>query len=189
MKVSDIKKYLQEHLSEFRYAHSLRVAEEAQKIAQIYHVDEKKAYLVGLVHDVAHEYNAEENLFWIKKYNLSSQCLEKSYKNILHSDIGALVAKDLFLFDEKMCHAIKYHTIGNVKMDLFAKAIFIADKIGRKNLDSQMERVKKEVYAGHIDQGMLFYFEVLKDSLKKRNLSMHQDSIELIKLLKENIRK
>lgn len=189
MNEADIEIYLKKHLSEFRYTHSLRVAKEAQKIARVYHVDEKKAYLVGLAHDVAHEYNEKDNLFWIKKYNLPSWCLEKSYENILHSDIGALVAKDLFSFDEEMCQAIKYHTIGNVKMDLFAKIIFIADKIGRKNLDSQMEKVKNVVYGGNIDQALIFYFEILKNSLNSKNLTMHQDSIKLIKLLKENDRK
>lgn len=189
MKAVDIDIYLKEHLSEFRYAHSLRVAKEAQKIARVYHVDETRAYLVGLAHDVAHEYNEEENLFWIKKYNLPSWFLENSYKNILHSDIGALVAKDLFSFDEEMCQAIKYHTIGNVKMDLFAKIIFIADKIGRKNLDEQMKKVKSIVYDGNIDQAIIFYFDILKDSLKSRNLAMHQDSIELIKLLEKNVKK
>lgn len=69
MNIDNIKNYLQEHLSEFRYSHSLRVAEEAKKTAKRYCIDEEKAYLVGLVHDVAHELNDEENLFWIKKYN------------------------------------------------------------------------------------------------------------------------
>lgn len=189
MKASDIEKYLKEHLSEFRYDHSSRVAEEAQKIAKVYHIDEEKSYLVGLAHDVAHEYTEEENLFLIKKYNLPKKYLDKSYKNILHSDIGALVAKDYFSFDEEMCQAIKYHTIGNVNMDLFAKIIFIADKVGRKNLDIKMEQVKKTVYDGNIDKALISYFDILKDSLKSRNLPMHEDSLELIKLLKRNIDK
>lgn len=66
----NIKSYLQEHLSKFRYSHSLRVAEEAKKIAKVYHKNEEKTYLVGLAHDIAHEYGEKENLFWIKKYNL-----------------------------------------------------------------------------------------------------------------------
>lgn len=189
MKITDIKIYLKEHLSEFRYRHSLKVAEEAKNIAKVYHVDSEKAYLVGLVHDVAHEYSDEENLFWIKKYNLPDKYLEKSYKNILHSDIGALVAKDLFSFDEEMCQAIKFHTIGNVKMNLFAKIIFIADKIGRDNLNDLMENVKRLVYSGDIDQAMLIYFENLRDSLKSRNLTMHKDSLKLIQLLLEDIGK
>lgn len=189
MKITDLETYLKNDLSKFRYEHSLRVAAEAKKIAKVYHVDEEKAYLVGLVHDVAHEYNEEENLYWIKKYNLPNQFLDKSYKNILHSDIGALVARDLFSFDKEMCQAIKYHTIGNVKMDLFAKIIFIADKVGRKKLDTSMKKVKSLVYDGNIDQAMISYFKILSASLKSRNLIMHQDSLELIRMLEKSVGK
>ncbi len=65
MNIDNIKKYLQKHLSEFRYSHSLRVTDEAKKIAKLYHINEEKACLVGLAHDVAHEYNEQENLFYI----------------------------------------------------------------------------------------------------------------------------
>lgn len=188
MNIDDIKNYLQKHLSEFRYAHSLRVAEEAKKLARIYYVDEEKAYLVGLVHDIAHEFNEKENLLWIKKYNLSNEYLEKSYKNILHSDIGALVAKELFLFDDDMCQAIKYHTIGNVKMNKFDKIIFIADKIGRKNLDVFMEKMKELTYQGNLDQALIMYFKKLSDDLKLKKLSMHPDSLKLIHLLNNNVK-
>ena len=185
MNVDDIKNYLKEHLSEFRYNHSIRVAEEAKRIAKIYNINEDKAYKVGLVHDVAHEFTDDEELFYIKKYDLPNEFLEPSYKNILHSDIGAIVAKEKFLFDEEMCQAIKYHTIGNKNMNIFDKIIFIADKIGRNNLDSIMQQVKELVYQGNLDQALIMYFEKLTDSLKMRNLSMHPDSIELVDLLKK----
>ncbi len=186
MNTDNIKNYLQKHLSDFRYTHCLRVAEEAKKLAQIYNVDEEKAYLVGLVHDIAHEFSDEENLLWIKKYNLSNEYLDESYKNILHSDIGALVVKELFLFDDSMCQAIKYHTIGNVNMNKLDKIIFIADKIGRKNLNDFMKKVKELTYQGHLDQALITYFEILSDNLKARNLHIHPNSLKLIHLLKNS---
>ncbi len=187
MNKDNIKSYLQKHLSDFRYNHSLRVAEEAKKLAQIYYVDEEEAYLVGLAHDVAHEFNEKENLLWIKKYNLSNEYLDESYKTILHSDIGALVAKELFLFDDNMCQAIKYHTIGNIHMNKFDKIIFIADKIGRKNLDVFMEKVKELTYQGYLDQALIIYFEILNDNLNAKKLSMHPNSLKLIHLLRNNV--
>lgn len=186
MNTCDIKDYLEKHLSEFRYSHSLMVAEEAKKLAKIYHLDEEKAYQVGLVHDVAHEFEKEENLFWIKKYNLSSKYLDESYRNILHSIIGAVVAKKLFLFDDEMCQAIKYHTIGNVNMNKFDKIIFLADKIGRKNLNAFMMKVKELAYEKDLDQALIKYFEFLKDNLKSRKLAMHPDSLELVNFLMNN---
>lgn len=189
MNIDEIKNYLKNHLSEFRYSHSLRIAEEAKKIAKIYCIDEDRAYLVGLAHDVAHELNDQENLFWIKKYNLADECLNEDYKNILHSDIGALIAKDIFYFDDDMCQAIKYHTIGNINMNILDKIIFIADKIGRKNLDIFMEKIKELTYQGYLDQAIIMYFENLNNNLKLKKLSMHPNSLELIHLLQNNITK
>jgi len=187
MTKEEIDTYLQNHLSEFRYAHSLRVALEAKKIASIYQVDEEKAYLVGLAHDVAHEFSEQENLLWVKREQLPLKYLEPTYHNILHSDIGACVAKRLFSFDDAMCSAIRYHTIGNIHMTLFDKVIFLADKIGRTNLDGHMEKVKELTYCGKLDEAMLLYFQILTEKLKSRNLSMHPDSLELIHFLENKI--
>lgn len=84
-----------------------------------------------------------------------------------------------------MCQAIKYHTIGNINMNTFDKIIFIADKIGRKNLDSFMEKVKEKVYLGYLDQAIIMYFESLNNKLASQNLSMHPNSLKLVQLLKE----
>lgn len=188
MNENEIKEYLKTNLSDYRYCHSLRVAEEAKSLAKIYHLNEQKAYLTGLVHDVAHEFTQEDNEYWIKIGKLSKSCLDNSYKNILHSDIGALVAKNIFLFDDDMCQAIKYHTIGNINMNTFDKIIFIADKIGRNNLDDKIITIKDLAYKGDINQALIIYFKTLEESLKARNLTMHRGSIELVQHLKNNIK-
>lgn len=187
MNENKIKEYLKANLSDYRYSHSLRVAEEAKSLAKNYHLDDQKAYLTGLVHDVAHEFTEEDNNYWIKIGKLPKSCLDTSYKNILHSDIGALIAKNIFLFDDDMCQAIKYHTIGNINMNTFDKIVFIADKIGRNKLDNKTIKVKELAYNGHINQALIIYFKTLEESLKARNLTMHPDSIELIQSLKNNI--
>ena len=47
--INKIDTYLKENLSKKRYEHSLLVAKEAKSLAKIYHVDEEKAYLEGLI--------------------------------------------------------------------------------------------------------------------------------------------
>lgn len=88
-----------------------------------------------------------------------------------------------------MCQAIKYHTIGNINMNTFDKVIFIADKIGRKNLDSCMKKIKELVYQGHLDQAIIIYFENLNDNLKLKKVPMHPNSLKLVHLLQNNITK
>lgn len=132
MEIKTIKKNLKKELSPFRYDHSIRVAKEAKKLAKHYQINENKAYLTGLIHDMAKELTEEENIEWIKKGKQSNDLQKEECKNIKHADIGAVIAKEEYNLDDDICNAIKYHTIGNKDMDMLAKIIFIADKIGRK---------------------------------------------------------
>ena len=134
MDIETIKAELKNSLSPKRYNHSILVAEEAKKLAKHYHINEEKAYLTGLIHDIAKELTEEENIYWIKKGKLSKDLENKENINIKHADIGAVIAKEKYNLDDNICNAIKYHTIGNKNMDLLAKIIYIADKIGREKI-------------------------------------------------------
>ena len=65
--VVKLKEDLKEILSEERYSHSLRVAEISKELARIYQVDIEKAYLAGLVHDIAKEFSSEQNIYYLNK--------------------------------------------------------------------------------------------------------------------------
>ena len=129
--IEKIKEDLKKNLSEFRYEHSILVANEAQKLACHYNQDERKAYIAGLVHDIAKEFSDEENIEWIRKYNLSNELLLAEFKKIIHADIGAVVVKEWYGLDEEICNAVRYHTIGHVPMNWLDKIVFVADKIAR----------------------------------------------------------
>ncbi|MBR4073387.1 MAG: HD domain-containing protein, partial [Clostridia bacterium] len=48
---AEYKKILKKNLKESRYIHSLAVADEALRLAEMYGADPQKAYLAGLLHD------------------------------------------------------------------------------------------------------------------------------------------
>ena len=48
----DYKKIIREKMGDFRYTHSLNVAEEAVTLAKLYGGDERKAYIAGILHDI-----------------------------------------------------------------------------------------------------------------------------------------
>ena len=114
MDIETIKAELKNSLSPKRYNHSILVAEEAKKLAKHYHINEEKAYLTGLIHDIAKELTEEENIYWIKKGKLSKDLENKENINIKHADIGAVIAKEKYNLDDNICNAIKYNTIGTV---------------------------------------------------------------------------
>ena len=143
MKIDQINEDLKNSLSPKRYNHSIMVAKEAKSLAKHYHINEDKAYLAGLIHDVAKELTEEENIYWIEKGKLSKDLENKENLNIKHADIGAIIAKEKYNLDDDICNAIKYHTIGNKSMDLLAKIVYIADKIGREKNSRSINTSKR----------------------------------------------
>lgn len=179
--IEKIKEYLKNNLSEKRYNHSLLVAEEARLLAKNYNYDEDKAYIAGLVHDIAKELPYEENIKYIDKYNLPKELLKEENKKIIHADIGSVLVKELYNMDDDISNAILYHTLGNIKMNLLAKIVFIADKIGRDNTPTT-NKYKTLAYKD-LDLAIKTYLEDGKEILAKRNIKQHPNTIELLNYL------
>lgn len=83
-----IKFDLKNSLSKERFEHSLRVADEAKRLAKYYNISEENAYIAGLLHDIAKEYNKEENERIVSKYNLDKSLLDDLNKRISHAEIS-----------------------------------------------------------------------------------------------------
>ena len=180
----EIKTKLKTLVNEKRYNHSLLVAEEAMKLAKVYNVDENKAYLTGLCHDIAKDFSIEENKKWIEKYKLDNSLLNDDYKKLIHADVGALVVKEWYSFDDEMCNAIKYHTIGNSTMTTLEKIVFIADKIGRDELSTDLLKVKDLAYK-NLDESLLLFFKEQKKYLNSTGKDLHPITKQLIKNLEQ----
>lgn len=133
-------------LSEKRYMHSVGVMKKAEELAKIYGIDEEKAKILGMAHDIAKEMKKEEIFEYIEKYHISIDEYEEKNMSLLHGKIGAYFCKEKYGFTEDMQKAIEYHTTGNPKMGDLAKIIFIADKVedGRKNVDFSEVLEKEE---------------------------------------------
>ena len=182
--INKIDTYLKENLSKKRYEHSLLVAKEAKSLAKIYHVDEEKAYLAGLIHDIAKELSEDENNYWIKKGNLADDLKKENYKKIRHADIGALIAKEKYNLDNDICNAIKYHTIGNKNMDTLAKIIYIADKIGRKEIPKELIPIK-DLAKKDLNAALMYFIEKQNKNLISKNITPHKNTEELLQTLKK----
>lgn len=114
-------------LKESRFKHSKSVAHTAYSIAKHHHLDFSKAYVAGILHDVAKSINDEESLRLMKEFF-------PGYLDIgayaYHQFIGAMLARDTFgVHDQEILDAIKYHTTGRKQMGWLEKLIFASDKI------------------------------------------------------------
>ncbi|CDO01829.1 phosphohydrolase [Oceanobacillus picturae] len=129
MEIRKAKELVEPHLTEARFDHSLRVAETARYLADLYGGSKEKAELAGILHDYAKYRPLEEMEQQIKAFNLPNDLLD-FHSELWHAPIGAiLVEEECGLKDEDIKGAIKYHTTGRANMTKLEKIIFLADYI------------------------------------------------------------
>lgn len=181
-KIDIIKEELKQILSEKRYIHSIGVMEMAMELAQIYNIDIETAQIAGLLHDNAKEMTDDEMLQYVKENNIQISETEKNSVKLLHSKIGADIAKKKYGVSEEIAKAIEYHTTTNPNMDTLAKIIYVSDKIelnrktekydieaerklAKEDLDKAMLLIINDVTKYLIEQGKLIAIE----SIETRN--------------------
>ena len=182
--VVKLKEDLKEILSEERYSHSLRVAEISKELARIYQVDIEKAYLAGLVHDIAKEFSSEQNIYYLNKYKLPKKLLQEEYRNILHGIIGASYLKEKYNLDDEICNAVKIHTISSPNMTMLDKVLFVADKIEPNKKFNGIEQERELAYQ-NIDDCIILCLENTIVHLIKKGKKFDKTIIETLESLKK----
>lgn len=125
--IENLKKSLKNRLSENRYSHCLRVADTAQKMAELFEYDKTKAYVAGLLHDIAKELSYDEILSICKRGGFSLGQKDFDDPHSLHGQAGAILVKEEFGIDDKeILLAIANHS-GRPGMTLLEKIIFLSD--------------------------------------------------------------
>ena len=121
--ISKVRSYIKES----RFNHSLSVARLAYRLAKLHQFDYQKAYIAGILHDIAKGIDKDESLELMKQlYPDNLDIGAYAY----HQFLGEMLAKrDFNVDDEEILAAIKYHTTGRANMCWLEKLIYAADKI------------------------------------------------------------
>ncbi|MCR5098053.1 MAG: bis(5'-nucleosyl)-tetraphosphatase (symmetrical) YqeK [Lachnospiraceae bacterium] len=130
MDYTDIEKIIKKKLKKSRYRHTIGVCYTACALAMRYDVDVDDARLAGLLHDCAKSMDDNELTRFCKKHDLGITKAEEKSPHLLHSKVGAYLAKKEFgVDDDEILHAIAVHTTGCPEMSLLDMVIFVADYI------------------------------------------------------------
>ncbi len=127
---NDINSFLLKYNKEITYKHSIRVANEARKIAEMFHENEEKVAIAAYLHDISAIFPNEERIAVAEEFGIEILQEERKFPMIIHQKLSRLIAKEVFkVEDEEVLNAISCHTTlrkNATKMDLI---LFIADKI------------------------------------------------------------
>ncbi|TQQ85651.1 HD domain-containing protein [Peptacetobacter hominis] len=190
MKFNDICERLKVLLTEKRYIHSVNVANCAKEMAKLYGADEEKAYIAGMVHDCAKYFNKEKRDYYVDKYHIEMDDMEKRSGALAHSVIGAYVTKYIFeIDDEEILGAVRYHTTGNVNMSLMEKIIYLADVIEVGRDYPGVDELRELVYSGKLDEALLKSFDNTISLMIKKGNTIHPRSVAARNFIIEEMQK
>lgn len=136
-------------MSKKRYRHTVSMAKLAKKFAKKNDLDETKAYVAGMLHDIAKE----------MEYDKALQIMQDHYPAYIdkpvpvwHQWLSEYVAKTEYLVDDKeILRAIRHHTTASLNMSKLDMCIYTADKYDpSRDYDSSKEIAlcKKDIVAG-----------------------------------------
>lgn len=120
---------VREHLGQrHRYAHTLRVARLAAKLARAHGLDARRARLAGLLHDLARLWSNERLLHACAERGLPVDAFERANPVVLHARLGAEIARETFgVTDEAVLSAIRKHTVAAGDMSPLDAVVYLAD--------------------------------------------------------------
>lgn len=176
--IEQAKAWVASRLSHGRLEHSLRVADEAVRLAVRWGADAEKAKLAGVLHDVARELPYEEMRRIVAEHDIEVTDQELQVRELLHAPVGAfLVRHELGLDDDEVWAAIRYHTTGRAGMSLLEKVVYLADYIepGRNFPGVDQARRLAEV---NLDEAVFWALNQTIDYLAKRGTSAHPFTVE-----------
>lgn len=149
---------IQPMMSKKRYLHSVSVANTAKEIALKNDVDPLKAYIAGMMHDIAKEMDFDEAKKIMEQQ--FPQYIEKPVP-IWHQWLSQYVCIHKYLLtDKEILQAIRHHTTGSTNMSKLDMCIYIADKYDPlRGFDSSKELAlaKKDVEEGFRESLKGFY--------------------------------
>ena len=153
MKIDQAVSLVKDKLPEKRFNHSLRVAETAVKLAEIYDGDKDKAELAVILHDYC-KYDDLGSMYQIVTQNELDSNLLSYGSEILHGPVAAIIMNQQFdVTDEEVLLAIKNHTTGRAQMTKTEKLIFIADYIEPGRQTPGVEEIRDLAYnQGSLDK-------------------------------------
>lgn len=136
--------FLKARLSKKRYTHSLNVAHEAQRLAELYGEDPEKAYFAGLMHDVCKELPAEEQEELVRASSFAVSKEELVTKPVWHGIAGAYFLQvRMGVTDPDVLNAVRYHTVGRAGMTRLEEIVYLADLISVDRTYDGVEQMRQ----------------------------------------------
>lgn len=170
---------IRSRLSDYRFRHSLCVAEEARRLAVRYRADPDKAYTAGILHDIMKDTATTAQQKILDNYGVELDNVEKHSTTLWHARTGAVFLRHILgIEDEEILQAVRYHTTGRAGMALLEKVLFVADFTSADRDYPDVDVMRR--YADQsLSDAMLYGVDYTIRELIERGNPVHPDTVAL----------
>lgn len=144
--IATILNYINTNLSPKRAKHCLNVSLLSQRLAKKHNVDPLKAKVAALAHDLAKNKTDKEQIDFFRGKDKPQyfDLICKNSPQLLHGFIAAHIARhELKIEDTDILKAIANHTLGDIKMSVLEKIIFISDAASYERDCRSAKKIRK----------------------------------------------
>ena len=178
MTIDQMRRELQRRLNRNRFAHSIGVANTAVKLAKRFGVDVDKAYVAGLLHDCAREFENDELPAQAERRGISIGEVERAMPLLLHAYISAQMIREIYGVDDaEIAQAIYRHTVGARDMTPLDKIIYFADMIEPNRNYPGVEKLRALAETAALDEILLTAFTETIAFVLQKNSLIHPDTV------------
>ena len=178
MTIDEMRRTLQGRLKKSRFAHSIGVANTAVELAKRFGIDEEKAYIAGLLHDCAREFENDQLPDEAVKRGIEIGEVEREMPLLLHSYIGAEMISEVYgVNDPEIKQAIWRHTVGGRNMTKLDKIIYFADMIEPNRDYPGVKELRELAQTAELDEILL---TAMSESIKfiiYKNSLIHPETV------------
>lgn len=171
------RQIIRARLGDYRYRHSLCVAQESARLAEKYGADPAKLYTAGLLHDIMKDTDQKTQLQILQEFGILLDKVELAVPKLWHARTGAaFIQHVLGVEDPVILQAVRYHTTGRAGMSLPERVLFVADftSADREYPDvDTMRRLADESLEAAMEYGIAY---TIRDLLAQ-SLPVHPDTL------------
>ena len=176
---TDTRKLLRSKLDDYRYIHSLGVADSARQLAGIYGADAEKAYFAGLLHDIMKNASRDEQLQIIKDGGIILTPPEKNNPKLWHAIAGECYLRThMGITDPEILGGVRYHTTGKAGMTLHEKIIYVADYISAERSYPDVDVMRDLAINHSLEEASLYSLQYTFMKLTPEKGIIHTDSVD-----------
>ncbi|NMA69661.1 MAG: HD domain-containing protein [Desulfitobacterium sp.] len=173
MEIEEAYELVENSLSPNRLQHTLSVVKWALELSKKHGVEEKKAHLAALLHDLKKEVDKNKQLEYAKKWGIIKFKEDLENPHILHGPLAAYWLEYYKGYkDKEVLRAIAHHTLGAPGMGILEMLIYSADLTEETRNYPQVDKLRQSLY-DNLEQGTLACMEHTIAYLKKTKRPIH----------------